>query len=58
MEDHVTENQQKHILLTFQSLEKLKQELHDNKQDLHNTKQELLVVTAGLTNIGDTLTFL
>ena len=45
MEDHMTANQQKHMLLTFQSLQRsnqyIKQELHAAKQELHVTTQEL-----------------
>ena len=41
MEDHMTVNQQKHMLLTFQSLQHTKKELHDTKQELDNTKREI-----------------
>ena len=41
MEDHKTANQQKHMLLTFQSLQHTKKELHDTKQELDNTKREI-----------------
>ena len=45
MEHHMTANQQKHMLLTFQSLqqanEHVKQDLNDTKRELNDMKQEL-----------------
>ena len=68
MEDHMTANLQKHMLLTFQSLQKAnqqvkqdlsdtKQELYDTKQELHDIKHNLLQSANGLCKVGDTLTF-
>ena len=71
MEDHMTANQQKHMLLTFQSLQQAnqqvkqdlsdtKRELYDTKQELHDIKQDyhnLLQSANGLCKVGDTLTF-
>ena len=71
MEDHMATNQQKHMLLTFQSLQQAnqqvkqdlsdtKQELYDTKQELHDIKQDyhnLLQSANGLCKVGDTLTF-
>ena len=57
MEDHMTANQQKHIL---QSLQSLQQSTEDIKQTLQDTKQELWDLrasTVGLNAIGATLTF-
>ena len=45
MADHMTANQQKHMLLTFQSLQRsnqqIKQDLIDTEQELQGTKREL-----------------
>ena len=38
MEDHMTANQQKHMLLTFQSLQRYKQQM---KQELHQSSQQM-----------------
>ena len=40
MEDHMTANQQKHILLTFQSLRQSNQQVTDTKRQLDDTKRE------------------
>ena len=68
MEDHMTGNQQKHILQGYQSLQQMKEELDNTKKELQETKQELQatkqefsnelqIITVGLRKIGDTLTF-
>ena len=68
MEDHMTENQQTHMLLTFQSLQQAnqqvkqdlsdtKRELYDTKQELHDIKHNLLQSANGLCKVGDTMTF-
>ena len=45
MEDHMTANQQKHTLLTFQSLQRsnqqMKQELHQSSQQMEKDRREL-----------------
>ena len=45
MEDHMTANQQKHTLLTFQSLhrsnQQMKQELHQSSQQMEKDRREL-----------------
>ena len=45
MEDHMTANQQKHMLLTFQSLQRsnqqMKQELHQSSQQMEKDRREL-----------------
>ena len=41
MEDHMTANQQKHMLMTFQLLNHTKSELQNTKQEFNSTKKEL-----------------
>ena len=52
MQDHMTANQQKHMLLTFQSLQRcsqqMKQDLIDTKQELQGTKRDLQDTTQEL----------
>ena len=40
MEDHMTASQQKHVLLTFQSLQQTKQSLQQAKQELQRSNQQ------------------
>ena len=41
MEDHMTANQQKHILEGYHSFQQLKRDLQNTKEELHETKEEL-----------------
>ena len=57
MEDHMTANQQKHILQSLQSLrdsnQRIMQQLHKTEQEV----QDLRTVAVGLNTVGATLTF-
>ena len=57
MDDHMTANQQKHILQSLQSLQRSNEQIKKQLRHTNQELQDLRIFTIGLNTIGATLTF-